>query len=221
MPPSTERSTTPAAGHRQQLVRVVAAGAAVVLLVVSGFRASRLDASRRQELRRAESVLETFADLRRRYEPAVAAESIAWRRAWLQLREAGVGASGDERLSLAERVAGTAEAAGLRDVKVLIEAPDTAAQLQRLSTEGVQSRSAPYGLRVESRGGLESVIAFLGQLPPSVAPTRLSLVKQDGRGPHRISLTVYELTFTNGVPFDWSSLERGDAGAGGNPRPRG
>ena len=66
--------------------------------------------------------------------------------------------------------------------------------------EGVQSKSAPFSLLVECRGGLESVIGFLGQLPPSVAPTRLSLVRQDGRGPHRISLAVYELTFSSGVP---------------------
>lgn len=221
MATSPGRSITSAAS-RPQLVLVVAAAAALALLAFAGVRAWRLDASRRLELRRAESTLATFADLRQRYQPAVAAESIAWRRAWLQLRELGVGTGGgDERLSLAERVARTAEAAGLRNVRVLIEAPDTVALLPRLSTEGVQSKSAPYSLRVECRGGLESVIAFLGQLPPSVAPTRLSLLKQDGRGPHRISLAVYELTFTNGVPIDWSSLERGNAAAGGNNRPGG
>ena len=204
---------------RPELALIVAGTAAVVLLAFSGMRAWRLDTSRRLELRRAESTLETFADLRRRYEPAVAAESIAWRRTWLQLQELGVG--GDERLSLTQRVTRSAEAAGLRNVRVLIEEPDTAGQQPRLSTDGVQSKPAPYSLRVECHGGLESVIAFLGQLPPSVAPTRLSLLRQDGRGQHRITLAVYELTFDNGVPPGWSALERGSGGAGGNDRPGG
>jgi hypothetical protein len=210
---------TTSTGLRPQVALIVAGAAALVLLAFSGVRAWRLDTARRQDLRRAESTLESFAELRRRYEPAVAAESIAWRRTWMQLRELGVGA--DERLSLTQRVTRSAEAAGLRSVRVLIEAPDTAGQQPRLSTEGVQSKSAPYSLRVECRGGLESVIAFLGQLPPSVAPMRMSLVRQDGRGPHRISLAVYELTFTNGVPPGWSSLERGNAAAGGHGRPGG
>ena len=87
---------------RPELALIVAGTAAVVLLAFSGMRAWRLDTSRRLGLRRAESTLETFADLRRRYEPAVAAESIAWRRTWLQLQELGVG--GDERLGLTQRV---------------------------------------------------------------------------------------------------------------------
>lgn len=205
------------AGRRPQLVLIVAGAAALVLLALSGMRALRLDSARRQELRRAESTLATFAELRRRYEPAVAAESIAWRRAWLQLQELGVGSDG--RLTLTQRVTRSAEDAGLKDVRVLIEKPDTVEQQPRLSTDGVQSTLAPYSLRVECRGGLESVIAFLGQLPPSVAPTRLTLVRQDGRGPHRISLAVYELTFTNGVPPGWSSLESGSPGAGGRRGP--
>jgi len=92
-------------------------------------------------------------------------------------------------------------------VRVLIEAPDTVGLQQRFSAEGVQSKPAPYSLRVECSGDLGAVIAFLGQLPPSVSPTRLSLVRQDGRGPHRISLAVYEITFTNGAPPGWSSLD--------------
>jgi len=206
-------------GPKPPVVLFATAITVLVLLVFVGVRARRLDATRRQELQRAESVLRSFAALRRRYEPAAAAESIAWRRAWLQLQELGVGS--DQRLTLTQRVTRAAEDAGLTAVRVLIEAPDTTGQQGRLSTEGVQSKLASYSLRVECRGGLASVIAFLGQLPPSVGPTRLSLVRQDGRGPHRISLAVYELTFTNGAPSDWSSMERDGSGAGGGVRPGG
>lgn len=202
-----------------QVTLIVAGALSIVLLAWAGIRASRLDATRRAELRRAEATLEAFSGLRGRYEPAVAAESIAWRRIWMELQELGV--VGDERLAITQRIARAAEVSGLREVKVLIGDPDTTGQQARLSTEGVQSKSAPFSLLVEGRGGLQSVIGFLGQLPPSVAPTRLSLVRQDGRGPHRISLAVYELTFSNGAPPGWSSLERDNAGAGGVGRPGG
>ena len=199
---------------------LIAAGVlAIAVLAWAGIRASRLDSARRLDLRRAQGTIEAFASLRARYEPAVAAESIAWHRIWMELRELGV--VGDERLALTQRVARAAEVAGLRDVKVLIGEPDTTGQQARLSTEGVQSKSAPFSLVVECRGGLQSVIGFLGQLPPSVTPTRLSLVRQDGRGPHRISLAVYELTFSSGVPPGWTSLERNNAGAGPIGRPGG
>lgn len=196
---------------------LAAAALALVLLGWSAVRSSRVESARRTELRRVTATLENFADLRRRYTPAVAAESIAWRRTWMELRELGV--SGDERLAITQRVARAAELAGLRDVRVHITSSDTAGEQARLHTEGVQSSSAPFSLLVECRGGLQEVVAFLGELPLSVEPTRLGLVRQDGRGQHRISLAVYELTFTNGVPPGWSSLERGDAGAGGVGRP--
>lgn len=196
---------------------LAAASIALVLLAWSSVRSSRLQAARRVELRRLSAALETFVDLRRRYTPAVAAESIAWRRTWMELRELGI--AGDERLALTQRVARAAELAGLRGVRVFITEPDTTGQHARLHTEGVQSTAAPFSLLVECRGGLQEVVAFLGALPLSVEPTRLGLVRQDGRGPHRISLAVYELTFSNGEPPGWSSLERGDAGAGGIRRP--
>lgn len=197
-------------------VTLLAAGVlATGLLAWSGLRASRLVSARRLEVRRARTTLEAFASLRRRYEPAVAAESISWRRTMSQLRELGV--VGDERLAMTQRIARAAEDAGLGGVKVNITEPDTAGGSTRPSSEGVQSTSAPFSLLVEGRGGLASVIAFLGALPPSVAPTTVSLVRQDGRGPHRIRLTVYELTFSNGAPPGWSSVERGsDRGSSGD-----
>jgi hypothetical protein len=191
---------------------------ALVFVGAVGFRAWKLDSSRQTELRRAQSALSSFADLRRQYVPAVAAESIAWRRTWLQLQELGVGS--DQPITLTQRVARTAEDAGLSNVRVLIDPPDTLGQ-QRVATGGVQSKPASYSLRVECRGGLASVLAFLDQLPPSVAPTALNLVRQDGRGPHRITLAVYELTLTNGAPADWSSNERSSSGAGRGSRPGG
>lgn len=211
--PSTPASLPP------HLVLLLAGVLATALLAWSGTRSAKLSAARARDLTRAQSTLASFADLRRRYEPAVAAESIAWRRAWLQLQELGV-ASG-ERLNLTTQVTRAAEDAGLRDVRVLIAAPDTTGQQPRLSTEEAQSTPAPYSLRVECRGGLESVLAFLDHLPPSVAATRLSLVRQDGQAAHRISLAVYEFTFTNGVPSGWSSIERGSVGSGGSRRPGG
>lgn len=202
-----------------QLSLMAAAIVASALLGWSGLRTTRLEAARRVELRRAQNALDDFAALRGRYEPAVAAESIAWRRAWMELRELGI--AGDERLGLTQRVARAAEVTGLREVRVHIHDSDTTGAQARPSSEGVQSQSAPFSLLVECKGGLDAVLAFLGQLPPSVAPTTLSLVRQDGRGPHRISLAVYELTFSNGEPPGWSSTERGNAGAGGLARPGG
>jgi hypothetical protein len=214
MPPDTEgRRLKPEVGL------VIAVSIALVVFALVGVRASRVAASRGQEVVRAEATLATFADLRRRYTPAVAAESIAWRRAWLQVRELGAGSS--DRLSLTQRLTRSAEDAGLSGVRVLIGPPDTVGVPPRFSTEGVQSKAAEFSLRVEGSGRLESVIAFLGQLPPSVSPTRLSLVRQDGRGPHRISLAVYEITFTNGAPHGWSSMDGGGSGSNRTGRPGG
>jgi len=207
------------AGLTPQVTLIAAAAVAVAAFAFAGVRAWRVDKARQQELQRAESALASFSELRRRYVPAVAAESIAWRRAMLEVQELGVGTA--DRLALTQRLTRSAEDAGLTGVRVHVEAPDTVGRDARLTTEGVQSKPAQYSLRVECSGGLESVIAFLGQLPPSVAPTRLNLVRQDGRGPHRISLAVYEITFTNGVPSGWSSLERSSAGTDRRGRPGG
>lgn len=201
--------------------RLAAAALAIGILGWAGARAARVGGVRKAELSRAEAAIAGFADLRRRYEPAVAAESIAWRRTWMELQ--GIGVLGDQRLEVTQNVTRVAEFAGLRDVKVLIGPTDTTGLDARLSTGGIRRNPAPFSLLVECRGGLRSVIAFLGQLPPSVAATQLVLVRQDGRQRHRISLAVYELTITNGPPAssNWSSLERDAPVDRGGDRPDG
>jgi hypothetical protein len=195
-----------------EITRIAAAALGIALLAWGGLHASRVGDARAAELRTARATLATFAEWQRRYQPAVAAESIAWRRTWLELQDLGV--VGDERLALTRSVARAAEVAGLRDVRVLIQGPDTTGSDERLSTEGVRRQSAPFGLQVECRGNLQAVVAFLGALPPSVAATDLSLVRQDGRARHRVTLAVYELQFSNGSPSTslWSPVERGAPG---------
>ena len=189
------------------MTRILAAVLGTILLAWAGLKVTRAGAARRVELKRAEATLVSFDDWRRRYKPAVAAESIAWRRTMMELQELGV--IGDERLALTQSISRAAEVAGLRDVRVTMAPSDTTGSDARLSTEGVRRQTAPFGLMVECRGNLQAVVAFLGELPPSVAPTNLSLVRQDGRARHRLSLAVYELQFSNGPPTLWSPLERG------------
>lgn len=204
------RSLTPA------LTRLVAAVLGIAVVAWGGVRAAAAGDDHRGKLRRADTTLATFADWNHRYQPAVAAESIAWRRTFMELRDLGI--IGDERLGLTQAVARAAEFAGLRDVRVMIDEPDTTGSEARLSTEGVRRQSAPFGLLVESRGSLQAVVTFLGELPPSVAPTSLSLVRQDGRARHRLTLAVYELQFLNVPPSLWSSLERGNSRRVGSGR---
>ena len=202
------------------MTRLIAAALGIVLLGWAGVRSSRAGHARRLELRNAEATLATFAEWQRRYRPAVAAESIAWSRTWMELRDLGV--VGDERLALTQTVARAAEFAGLRDVRVIIEnSPDTTGSDARLSTEGVRRQSAPFGLLVECRGNLQAVVNFLGELPPSVAPIGLSLARQDGRARHRVTLAVYELQFSNAPVSLGSPAERGAPGAVGGDRPGG
>jgi hypothetical protein len=189
--------------------RLAAATIAAVVLGWAGVRAAKARSTRVAELRVANATLATFEDWRSRYQPAVAAESIAWRRTWMELQ--GLGVVGDERLAMTRTVARAAEEAGLRDVQVVFGPSDTTGTDARLSTEGVQRKPATFSLQVQCRGGLREVVAFLGQLPPSIAATQVSLAKQDGRAKHRISLGVYELVFANGPPSFWSSMERRDA----------
>jgi hypothetical protein len=197
-----------AAAINPAVTRLIAAVLGAGLLVWGGLNATRAGKANRADLRRAKTTLATFADWRKRYMPAVAAESIAWRRTLMELHALGV--IGDERLTLTQAIARAAEGAGLRDVRVLIVTADTTGSDARLSTEGVRRQSAPFGLVVECRGNLQAVVTFLGELPSSVAPTTLSLVRQDGRARHRLSLAVYELQFSNGPPTLWSPLERSD-----------
>jgi hypothetical protein len=199
------------------VTRLAAAAIGIGVLAWSGVSASRAGHARRLELQKANATLATFADWQRRYEPAVAAESIAWRRTWMELQDLGV--VGDERLALTQAVARAAELAGLRDVRVTIESdPDTTGSDERLSTSEVRRASAPFGLLVECRGNLQAIVNFLGDLPPSVAPTGLSLARQDGRARHRLTIAVYELQFANVPAPVWSPAERGASRAVGGDR---
>ena len=201
------------------VTRLAAAILGIMILAWAGSRASRAGFERRAELRQARGTLATFADWRSRYRPAVAAESIAWRRAWMEVRDLGV--LGDERLAVTQHVARAAEFAGLQSVRVTIEEPDTTGSEARLSTREVRRRAAPFGLVVECRGNLQSVLDFLGALPPSVAATSMSLVRQEGKARHRLTLAVYELDLENVSPavpsVSLAPVERGaDSGGGGN-----
>lgn len=203
------------------VTRLICAVIAIGLLGWSGMRARQRGDAARTELRTARAALDEFASLKQRYRPAVAAESISWRRTWMELQALGV--AGDEKLASTQQVARAAEYAGLSGVKVHIGPSDTTGAEKRLSTEGVERKSASYSLVVEGRGGMRSVIAFLGQLPPSVAPTQLTMARQSGSARHRISLAVYELLFTNGPPPNslWSSPERRPAADSSGRRPNG
>lgn len=198
------------------VTRLAAAILGIVILAWAGSRASQAGFERRAALRQARTTLATFDDWRSRYRPAIAAESIAWRRAWMEVRDLGV--LGDERLAVTQHVARAAEYAGLQSVRVLIEEPDTTGSDARLSTREVRRRAAPFSLVVECRGNLQSVLAFLGALPPSVAATNMHLVRQEGNARHRLTLAVYELDFENVPSLSLTPVERGAAAGGRGDR---
>ena len=203
------------------ITRLLFAVLAIAMLAWAGVRAKARGDAARAELRTARAALAEFAGLRQRYRPAAAAESISWRRTWMELQALGV--IGDERLTSTQEVARAAEVAGMTEVKVLIGPSDTTGAEKRLSTEEVERKSASYSLVVEGRGGMRSVVAFLGQLPPSVAPTQVIMARETGSARHRISLAVYELQFTNGPPANslWSSPQRSPAADSSRRRPDG
>ena len=204
------------AGINPAMTRLAAAVLGIAILTWGGLSASRAGDARRAELKQLQGVLTTFEGWRRQFRPAVAAESIAWRRTELQLQNLGV--VGDERLALTRAITQAAEAAGLTDVRVWVQGPDTTGSAERLSTEGVLRQAAPFGLSVECRGNLQAVVAFLGELPPAVAPTQLILARQDGRARHRLTLAVYQLEFANGPTSLWTPVERSDLRPGGGDR---
>lgn len=203
------------------ITRLVAGIIATAVLVWVGTRAARRATSARSELRLVEATLADFADLRKRYAPAVAAESIAWRRTMMELQDLGVG--GDERLALTQSVALAAESAGLENVKVLIGEADTTARDGRPSRGGVGRKSASFGLTVEGRGGMAALLTFLGRLPRSVDATQVGMVRHPSEGAsHRVSLVVYELTFDNDPSSGLRTPgERDAARGGGAARPGG
>lgn len=203
------------------ITRLAAGLVAIGLLGWSGLRAARRTALADKEARTLNSTLSAFADFRKRYSPAAAAESIAWRRTWMELQD--LGTSGDERLAMTQSVALAAESAGLRDVKVLIAGSDTTRVDKRHSKGGVGRRSASFSLNVECRGSMASILTFLGRLPPSVTATQLAMTRLvEGGARHRISLAVYEITFDNGPPTGlWAPAERRGDRARGDSRPGG
>ena len=196
--------------------RLVFAVVAAALLAWTAVRVTRTGNAHRAALRDARTTLAALAGWRRGYRPPVAAESLAWRRTLLEVNELGI--AGDERLALTQAISRSAEAAGLRDVRVRVVPPDTTGSEARLSTEGVRRQPAPFGLLVECRGTLQAIVNLLGQLPPSVAATSVELVRQDGggRARHRLVLAVYELSLSNATPTLGSPSERGNPpGRGG------
>lgn len=219
--PSASRFSLPKMDPALSLI--VAAMLAIGLLTWSGLRSSRAAAARKAAVSSARTELAAFEDLQRRYSPAVAAESLSWRQTWIRVMDLRL--MGNDRLGLTGAVSRSAEDAGLRDVRVLIGPPDTTGVEARLSTGGIRRKPGPFSLLVEARGGMQSVIGFLGRLPPSVAVTRLSLVQQDPGKRHRISLAVYELEFSDGsppIPADlWPPVEPGAAVRRDGGRPGG
>ena len=202
------------------ITRLAAGILAIGVLGWSGLRAARRAEAARTELRTIEAALADFADLRKRYAPAVAAESIAWRRTWMELQDLGI--VGDERLAVTQSVALAAESAGLRNVKVLISGADTTGQSERLSGRGVGRKPASFGLTVEARGGMAALLTFLGRLPHSVDATQLSMVRHpSGGASHTVSLVVHELTFDNDQPPPWAPAQRNGARDRGASRPGG
>lgn len=198
--------------------RLVFAALAAMLLASAALRVTRAGEAHRDALREARATLVSFDTWRRRYQPATAAESLEWRRTWTDVQELGV--LGDERLALTQSISRAAEAAGLQDVRVRLAPADTSGSEARLSTEGVSLRPAPFGLLVECRGSLQAVVDLLGHLPPSVAATSVSLVRQDGgrRARHRLRLAVFEVSFPNGTPTFGSPSERRNSPGGGSRR---
>lgn len=200
-------------------VRLLAFGIGTALLLWGAASARRAGLATRAELRQTERTADMLESWRARFRPATPAESLLWQRRRLEVQDLGV--AGDERLALARRISRAAESAGLSDVRVLVVEADTTDFATRLSHEGMERRIAPFGLAVEFRGNLQGVVAFIGELPLSVAPTQIGLVRQDGRSRHRMSLAVFELDLINGTTAIGTSLERGDrdrlggAGTGG------
>ena len=199
------------------VTRIAAALLGTAVLLLAGLRARRAGEERRTQLRAAESTLATFADWRRRFQPAVAAESISWQRTWMEVRDLGI--VGDERVALTQHVARVAEFAGLRSVRVMIGAPDSTGAEARLSTSSIRRQPASFGLVVDCRGSLQSIVSFLGGLPPSVAVTGMRLVRQNGAARHRLTLAVYELDFNDiAPPVAGAPAERRTAAGGGRDR---
>jgi hypothetical protein len=201
--------------------RFVFAALAVVLLAWTAARVTRAGKAHRAALRDARASLATLDSWRRGFRAPVAAESLAWRRTTMEAHELGI--AGDERLALTQAISRAAEAAGLRDVRVRLAPPDTTGSEARLSTEGVRRQPASFSLLVEFRGSLQAVVNLIGQLPPSVAATSMTLVRPDagagvGRARHRLTLAVFEISVLNDTPILGSPSERGDSPGGSDGR---
>lgn len=98
----------------------------------------------------------------------------------------------DLRVSLAEQVASKAERVGLADVRVRFTPPDSAAAPPRPDLMRSSVTIADYTLTVDAAGSLGDVLAFVNQLPPSVALQRLTATRSNNGAEYHLVLAVLE-----------------------------
>ena len=121
-------------------------------------------------------------------QPALAAESLAWRESEATLR--ALGGEATRPLTLARLVAQRAEEAGIDELHVSVLPADSVTALTPVAAGGWSLVGEREGLVVEFEGDLTDVVGFLGALPPQAVVSALTVSPVEERLRARVSLVT-------------------------------
>ena len=77
-------------------------------------------------------------------------------------------------------------------MRVKFAAPDSAAAPDKPDLFASTVAVADYGVSIECEGGFAALLSFVGQLPPSVALQRISVVHDKAGSHFHVMLAVFE-----------------------------
>jgi len=182
--------------HRTHAEAIGVLALAIVVALMLGIRARRALVPAQDELAKVSAASTEISTFRSSFRTSTPEQDIHV----AQLADSlGVAVARNDRVSIAQAIAATAEALGLDQVRVRFAAADTAAAPTRPDVSRISIGVADYSVAVECTGALDAVLSLVNQLPASVALQRLTGAQVNGRTRYNIALAVFESANAPGV----------------------
>jgi hypothetical protein len=187
MPTITEIRAA-ASQHRIQAEGVGVAVLAIVVAVVLGVSAKRSASAMQSELQRLRAASQELSGFRAAFQPGTAAQDS------IQLPESmTVAIPRDVRITLAQRIATTAEESGLSDVRVRFASADSTGTPAVPQFSALAPTVANYSMVIDASGRFAPLLSLVNHLPPSVAIQRLQVTRgAGGTAVYQLILAVFE-----------------------------
>jgi len=167
---------------------LLVAGLTLVTVVASvrvAGPARKQKAALETESARLDAVIRSSALWMTQFQPASNEEAAIWQNTDAEVQTLGVKPT--ERLTVAQVVARRADEAGYGSAHLKFLPADAAASIPPRQVAGVTFNPAQYKLQITGAGGIGTLNAFLGGLPPAV---QVQSVKLAGGGNGQVNTTV-------------------------------